>query len=101
MLKALCLWPSAPFTNSLVRKALGSLNIHVVSALPELSEKFSLLQWSSYDEIDHEFSMKDSTLQSSYIIRKSLIRKHFLSRYMSFDSYAEYKLTLVDVSFHT
>lgn len=101
MLKALCLWPSAPFTNSLVQKALESLNIQVTSALPELSENISLLQWSSYDEIDHEFSMKDSTLQSSYIIRKSLIRKHFLSRYMSFDSYVEHMVTLVGVYFHT
>jgi len=40
-----------------------------------------LVQWSTYDSIDHELTHKDHTvLSSSYIIRKALIRKHFLSR---------------------
>jgi len=41
-----------------------------------------LIQWSSYDEIDHSLIDSDRTnvLSSSYVIRKALIRKHFLSR---------------------
>ncbi|KAF5382966.1 hypothetical protein D9757_006393 [Collybiopsis confluens] len=63
----------------LTAKALSSLelSIQIVSAS---SEKPPLLQWSSYDEIEHDFSKLDSVLQSSYIIRKCLIRKHFLSK---------------------
>ncbi|KIL70673.1 hypothetical protein M378DRAFT_155610 [Amanita muscaria Koide BX008] len=40
-----------------------------------------LLQWSTYDEIDHELThiYRDQCLSSSYTIRKALIRKHFLS----------------------
>ncbi|KAL0950985.1 hypothetical protein HGRIS_007732 [Hohenbuehelia grisea] len=75
-------WPSAPLTDSLVRKALGSLDvpIEIVTSVPDSYTK--LLQWSTYDDIDHERVHNDSrsTLSSSYVIRKSLIRKHFLSR---------------------
>ncbi|KAF8832484.1 hypothetical protein HHX47_DHR1001769 [Lentinula edodes] len=82
MLTVACIWPAAPFTESLVRKALESLNIpvQILTSIPDAPLKFPLVQWSSYDEIEHEFSRNDSILQSSYIIRKSLIRKHFLSR---------------------
>ncbi|KAJ3895073.1 tubulin-tyrosine ligase [Lentinula edodes] len=82
MLTVACIWPAAPFTESLVRKALESLDIpvQILTSIPDAPLKFPLVQWSSYDEIEHEFSRNDSILQSSYIIRKSLIRKHFLSR---------------------
>ncbi|KIK71175.1 hypothetical protein GYMLUDRAFT_33313 [Collybiopsis luxurians FD-317 M1] len=79
MITAFVKWPSAPFTDSLVRNALGSLNTSV-QFVSSPSKSSPLLQWSSYDEIEHEFSKHDSVLQSSYIIRKCLIRKHFLSR---------------------
>jgi hypothetical protein len=41
-----------------------------------------LLQWSTYDEIDHErvHLNHGTVLSSSYIFRKALIRKHYLSR---------------------
>ncbi|KAF9240930.1 tubulin-tyrosine ligase family-domain-containing protein [Melanogaster broomeanus] len=51
-------WPGAPLTESL------------------------LIQWATYDSIDHSLTSSDSNLvlSSSYTIRKALIRKHFLAR---------------------
>ncbi|KAJ3844100.1 TTL-domain-containing protein [Lentinula raphanica] len=84
MLGVICIWPSAPFTHSLVHKALQSLEtpVHILASASDASSNSPalLLQWSSYDEIQHELSINQSILQSSYIIRKCLIRKHFLSR---------------------
>ena len=79
---ALVSWPSAPFTESLVRKSLQTLKLPleiVASSPPSFS---SLLQWSTYDSMDHELTHSDhrKVLASSYTIRKALIRKHFLSR---------------------
>jgi len=79
-------WPSAPLTDYLVRNALLSLpaiksgSIH--STLPQSHAYRKLIQWSTYDAIDHilTHSDHDDVLSSSYIIRKVLIRKHFLSR---------------------
>lgn len=81
-------WPSAPLTESLVRNALLALpNINSASICSIRPQSFSkLIQWSSYDEIDHVLTHSahhDARVQvrsSSYVIRKALIRKHFLSR---------------------
>jgi tubulin---tyrosine ligase len=76
-------WPSAPLTDSLVRKALLSLPIIdstlIYSTRPQSFKK--LVQWSTYDELDHSLICADrhDVLSSSYVIRKALIRKHFLS----------------------
>ena len=79
---ALVSWPSAPLTESLVRKSLQALKppLEIVSSLPPSFS--SLLQWSTYDSMDHERTHSDrrKVLASSYTIRKALIRKHFLSR---------------------
>lgn len=76
-------WPSAPLTESLVRKALLALpNINSASIYSVRPQSFSkLIQWSSYDEIDHASTHHDivRVRSSSYVIRKALIRKHFLS----------------------
>ena len=79
-------WPSAPLTRSLVEKSLQALNTPLVitSSIPRppvVENKF-LIQWSSYDHIDHNLthSNRQTVLSSSYIFRKALIRKHFLSR---------------------
>jgi tubulin--tyrosine ligase len=78
-------WPSAPLTESLVRNALLSLatadNAFIHSSLVR-SPNSKLIQWSSYDEVDHGLIHSDhpDVLSSSYVIRKALIRKHFLSR---------------------
>ena len=81
-------WPSAPLTESLVRKALLALpNISSASIYSIPPQSFTkLIQWSSYDEIDHVLTHSHSAhhdarvRSSSYVIRKALIRKHFLSR---------------------
>jgi hypothetical protein len=73
-------WPSAPLTDSLVRNALSKLS--PPPQLVSLQQRHPrLLQWSTYDEIDHDLSHSEpGILASSYIIRKALIRKHYLSR---------------------
>ena len=81
-------WPSAPLTDSLVRnglKTLGKLyDTAPVSESAVLKDKRNILQWSTYDSIDHDltYSQPASTkvLSSPYVIRKALIRKHYLSR---------------------
>jgi tubulin---tyrosine ligase len=76
-------WPSAPLTDSLVRNALLSLptidSTLIFSTRPQSFKK--LIQWSTYDELDHSLICADhrDILSSSYVIRKALIRKHFLS----------------------
>ncbi|GBE78305.1 Probable tubulin--tyrosine ligase [Sparassis crispa] len=85
---ALVSWPAAPLTDFLVRKSLLSLDPppSTVTSLPEdyVSSPRNLLQWSTYDLIDHDlthsYGADSRVLSSSYIIRKALIRKHFLSR---------------------
>lgn len=77
-------WPSAPLTHSLVNKSLQALNIPLIitSSVPPIVGNSFLIQWSSYDQIDHDLthSQRQIVLSSSYIFRKGLIRKHFLSR---------------------
>ena len=76
-------WPSAPLTNKLVLNSLAHLDPppKVVDTLP-LEHTGHLLQWSTYDAINHDLTHENSThvLSSSYTIRKALIRKHYLSR---------------------
>ncbi|KAI0778076.1 hypothetical protein BD413DRAFT_704275, partial [Trametes elegans] len=81
-------WPSAPLTDRLVRSALYTLSPTptVVTFLrPEQSASPGrLLQWATYDALDHDLTFShipgSRILSSSYVIRKALIRKHFLSR---------------------
>jgi len=70
-------WPSAPLTLSLVHNALNAVDLKITDS----PSKF-FLQWSSYDSLDHERAHfnRSTVLSSSYTFRKSLIRKHFLSR---------------------
>ena len=84
-------WPSAPLTDSLVHKAIAktSLPVNFVSQDQLKDHPTPLLQWSTYDHIDHELVHfeRDAVLSSSYIFRKALIRKHYLSRIIQ--SYAK------------
>ncbi|KIK94873.1 hypothetical protein PAXRUDRAFT_141986 [Paxillus rubicundulus Ve08.2h10] len=77
-------WPSAPLTESLVRKSLADLGLSnaIVPALPSPPLPPKLIQWATYDCIDHSLTASHSNivLSSSYTIRKALIRKHFLAR---------------------
>ncbi|KAF5377502.1 hypothetical protein D9615_005265 [Tricholomella constricta] len=81
-LQDVCLvsWPSAPLTERLVRNALSPLHIPITVSTSTPHSK--LIQWSSYDHIDHELTHlhRQDVLASSYTFRKALIRKHFLSR---------------------
>ena len=81
-------WPSAPLTNRLVHEALNSLS-STPRVVDTLSQELSatpgrLLQWATYDALDHDLTFSrdanSKVLSSSYVIRKALIRKHFLSR---------------------
>jgi hypothetical protein len=82
MADALVDWPSAPLTDRLVKRSLKALQPppRVSSSAPESYTK--LIQWSTYDSIDHEATHEhsDSVLSSSFVIRKALIRKHYLAR---------------------
>lgn len=75
-------WPSAPLTYSLVKKSLQALNTSLtITSIPPVEGNSFLIQWSTYDQIDHNltYSHRQNVLSSSYIFRKALIRKHFLS----------------------
>lgn len=76
-------FPDARFTEDLVIGALNKLEHKptIISKLFE-PEPLLLLQWSTYDEISHSLTLTKprSVLSSTYVIRKSLIRKHFLHR---------------------
>lgn len=84
-LTALVAWPAAPLTHTLVLRAIEALDspVSIVSSADSLhiDDSSRLLQWSSYDEIDHELTSihRDTVLSSTYTFRKALIRKHFLS----------------------
>lgn len=75
-------WPSAPLTKRLVLDSIKSLSekLEVIDALGD-NQHDRLIQWSSYDEIDHELTnlRRQSVLASSYTFRKALIRKHYLA----------------------
>lgn len=79
-------WPSTPLTSALVINSLKCLRTPVTitsSAQGAASTgDHHLIQWSTYDEIDHELTHlhRQKVLSSSYTFRKALIRKHFLSR---------------------
>ncbi|KAG1881837.1 tubulin-tyrosine ligase family-domain-containing protein [Suillus tomentosus] len=82
MATAFVSWPSAPLTESLVKRALSNLPVSIITSLPGTHERSKLLQWSTYDAIDHDLTHRnpDNVLSSSYTIRKALIRKHYLAR---------------------
>jgi tubulin---tyrosine ligase len=75
-------WPAAPLTYSLVQGALKKIAISISCISSTQKNDYPLLQWSTYDEIDHErvHLNHGTVLSSSYIFRKALIRKHYLSR---------------------
>ena len=76
-------WPSAPLTHRLVISALRKIQreIEIVNSLGK-NQYDSLIQWSTYDEIDHELTnaRRESVLASSYTFRKAIIILHI--RYM-------------------
>ncbi|EPQ60840.1 TTL-domain-containing protein [Gloeophyllum trabeum ATCC 11539] len=83
-------WPSAPLTHRLVHDSLSHLNL-AFTFLPTVPANLSsstptrLLQWASYDGLNHDLTLTEPSrvLASSYTIRKCLIRKHYLSHCIS------------------
>ena len=75
-------WPAAPLTAFLVQGALKKIAIPISYVSGAQTNNYPLLQWATYDEIDHErvHLNHETVLSSSYIFRKALIRKHYLSR---------------------
>ncbi|EJD47828.1 TTL-domain-containing protein [Auricularia subglabra TFB-10046 SS5] len=81
-------YPTATYTQDLARRALRSVygeSLKIDSEIPapeQLPQSTSLLQWTAYDDTRHELTLARArtVLASSYTIRKSLIRKHFLHR---------------------
>lgn len=77
-------WPSAPLTKSLVLGALATIDAveAVIDTLPPDGSRGRLIQWATYDDMDHDRTHTGPTtvLSSSYVYRKALIRKHYLSR---------------------
>ena len=78
-------FPGAPLTESLIRSALKKLDGSIVITDTRPVAVDDLLQYCGYDVLDHELthSRPATVLASSYTIRKSLIRKHFLHRAIS------------------
>lgn len=82
-------YPTAPFTETLVKNALRKLyanqELKFLDVAPEpenIPKPARVLQWMAYDDTNHALTLarRDTVLSSSYAIRKSLIRKHFLQR---------------------
>lgn len=75
-------YPGAPYTTKLVIDALNTIfpESQITTSVTFPSETARLLQWSTYDAVSHEHTLENSpeSLASTYTIRKSLIRKHFL-----------------------
>lgn len=83
-LSVYCHWPDAPLTDKLVRNALSKIYSDLVYVSSPSDEGRRLIQWSSYDAIDHSLlhAKRDSVLASAYTFRKCLIRKHFLCAFL-------------------
>ncbi|KIX99830.1 uncharacterized protein Z520_04466 [Fonsecaea multimorphosa CBS 102226] len=85
---ALIDYPDA-YVQPLILAALGQLaplplrRISNISDLPNPSDR--VLQFTAYEKIDFEHAMQHSqtSLVCSYVIRKALIRKHYLSNTVS------------------
>lgn len=82
-------FPDAPFASRLITNALKAAfptrSIETSPSCPlgendEIPSTQPFLQWSTYDSLSHQLTLSNpsTVLSSSYTIRKSLIRKHFL-----------------------
>ncbi|KAF2852272.1 tubulin-tyrosine ligase [Plenodomus tracheiphilus IPT5] len=75
-----------PLLLSALSKRLPPSSYKLISSLSELPTPTSrLLQWVQYESIDfdHLMSHPTTSLANAYIIRKALIRKHYLSTTVS------------------
>lgn len=75
-----------PLIISALKKRLPSSSYELISSLHKVpSQTSQVLQWLQYEEIDfeHVLSNPSTSLCNAYIIRKALIRKHYLSTTVS------------------
>jgi len=79
-----------PYVQPLILKALSSqlqgLNLEVIPSSSQLPSPDSpLLQFTAYESLDFEHALEHpkSSLICAYVIRKALIRKHYLSNTIS------------------
>ncbi|KAI4626184.1 uncharacterized protein J4E87_004684 [Alternaria ethzedia] len=71
-----------PLILAALQKRLPESSYEVITSVSQLPSPSSrLLQWVQYESIDfdHLMSNPSTTLSNAYIIRKALIRKHYLS----------------------
>ncbi|KAI4619876.1 hypothetical protein J4E83_005733 [Alternaria metachromatica] len=71
-----------PLILAALEKRLPKPSYELISSISQLpSPSFRLLQWVQYESIDFDHLMENSStsLSNAYIIRKALIRKHYLS----------------------
>jgi len=67
-------------------QALENISVNFISSLSELQNVTdTVLQFSGYESLDFEHAMRHpkSSLVCAYVIRKALIRKHYLSNTIS------------------
>ena len=79
-----------PYVQPLVLSSLQSRllpnSYRIITSLSQhLQSACQLLQWCSYESLDFDLALSDTTqnLMNSYVIRKALIRKHYLSTTIS------------------
>lgn len=74
MVNAYVSWPSAPLTKSLVHKALQAIDTPITFIEKEERDATNepLLQWCTYDDIDHGLAhfKRETVLSSSYTFEK-------------------------------
>jgi tubulin--tyrosine ligase len=70
-----------PLILSTLKSSLPSSSYKIIDSVPENSSKLGpLLQFRSYESIDFELALGEpDCLINAYVIRKALIRKHYLS----------------------
>ncbi|KAI9688710.1 MAG: hypothetical protein M1822_001067 [Bathelium mastoideum] len=78
-----------PYVQPMILAALQSrinpTSYKLVPSVSQQSEDISFLQWRAYESIDFDLALLNPSnhLINSYIIRKALIRKHYLSTTIS------------------
>lgn len=75
-----------PYVQPLILQALSQLPHELIISLTQLpSQSMPLLQFTSYEALDFDHALRHpaTSLVSAYVIRKALIRKHYLSNTIS------------------
>lgn len=70
-----------PLILSALKKLIPATSYELINSADNLSPSSQLLQWLQYEDInfEHQLSNSSTSLCNAYVIRKALIRKHYLS----------------------